>query len=114
MDFTQTEFMRNKKERSRDEAKDHKEMKKSFAAKAIQDKVAQMCIEEFDGFYGYGGYGNSESSNDSPLMVHAAVDDLYQDSEDDELERHIYVDDPYKRWRRCATAFMEQHLNGSS
>ena len=42
MDFTQTEFMKSKKERSRGQVKERKEIKKMFLAKTIRENNRQL------------------------------------------------------------------------
>ena len=73
MDFTQTDFMKSKKERSRDQAKERKTLKQSL--KAIKGESAHMCIEG----YGEFSYGNSSSNENSEVhdsQALAAVEDL--------------------------------------
>ena len=85
MDFTQTEFMKNKKIRSREQAKERKEIKKMFMAKAALEKNAQSCI------------ANNAVENER----------LGPEEEEYGSIGHIYVDDPFKQWIRNANAFMD-------
>ena len=110
MGSTQTEFMKSKKERSRDQAKDRKTLKQSL--NASKGESAHMCIG------GYGEFDCGDSSSNEHSQVHdshayAAVEELDNQDSDEELGSggHIYVDDPYKQWRQCATAFRAKHFD---
>ena len=102
MDFTQTELMKSKKERSRDQAKDRKALKQKLQT----DSGAVGSTPDDTEGYGEFGYGKSITMKHS--WAHAATADYDEDdnhsidSHPDDSESyqgadgHIYVDDTFK------------------
>lgn len=76
--------MKRKKERSMGQAKERKEINKIFLAKALREKNAHTCIDNYEG---------AETSNCHSSTIKDTRDELSYSDDLGSID-HIYTDEP--------------------